>query len=115
MTAHQHAYSRQLIDDQTPVGVLPGDDTNHDGILDKFSPNPAFRYPLWEIIAGNGGAHYSAFTKEGRPWTPAFVSNQEGYCIFRTHGKALSLTAYSLSGQVIDHVDDLMAVKRAAR
>ena len=112
VTAHQHAYSRQLIDDHTPVGVLPGDDTNHDGILEKFSPNPAFRYPLWEIIAGNGGAHYSAFTTEGRPWTPTFVSNQEGYCIFKTHGRAISLTAYALSGQVLDHVDDLMAVKR---
>jgi 3',5'-cyclic AMP phosphodiesterase CpdA len=112
VTAHQHGYSRLLIDDRTPVGVLPGDDTNQDGVLDRFSPNPAFRLPVWQIIAGNGGANFSAFGLDGMPWTPAVVSNQEGYCIFRTRGHALSLTAYSLSGQVIDHVDDLMAVKR---
>ncbi len=115
VTAHQHAYSRLLIDAHTPVGVLPGDDTNHDGILEKFSPNPAFRFPVWQIIAGNGGAHFSAFATEGMPWTPSVVSNQEGYCIFRTRGRTLSMTSYSLSGQVIDHVDDLMAVKRVAR
>lgn len=115
VTAHQHGYSRLLIDEHTPVGVLPGDDTNHDGVLDRFSPNPAFRMPVWQIISGNGGANFSAFSTEGMPWTPSVVSNQEGYCIFKTHGSSLAVTAFSLSGQVIDHVDDLMAVKRRAR
>jgi 3',5'-cyclic AMP phosphodiesterase CpdA len=115
VAAHQHAYARLLVDDKTPVGVMPGDDTNGDGILDRFSPNPAFRFPVWQIISGNGGANFSAFTAEGKPWTASIVSNQEGYCIFRTHGRALSMTAYSISGQVIDQVDDLMAVKRSAR
>ena len=115
VTAHQHGYSRLLVDNRTPVGVMPGDDTNGDGVLDRFSPNPAFRMPVWQIISGNGGANFSAFGTEGMPWTPSVVSNQEGYCIFRTQGKALAMTAYSLSGQVIDHVDDLMAVKRHQR
>ncbi len=115
VTAHQHGYSRLLIDDHTPVGVLPGDDTNSDGLLEKFSPNPAFRLPVWQIISGNGGANFSAFSAEGMPWTPDVVSNQEGYCIFKSRGHTLSLTAYSLSGQVIDDVDDLMAVKRSHR
>lgn len=115
VSAHQHAYSRLLVDDHTPVGVLPGDDTNQDGVLDRFSPNPAFRLPVWQIIAGNGGANFSAFGLDGMPWTPDVVSNQEGYCIFKSRGHALSMTAYSLSGQVIDHVDDLMAVKRHLR
>jgi hypothetical protein len=34
---------------------------------------------------------------------------------FGTRGDAVTLTAYSLTGQVIDHVDDLMAVKRHLR
>jgi hypothetical protein len=115
VSAHQHAYSRLLVDDHTPVGVMPGDDTNQDGLLDRFSPNPAFRLPVWQIISGNRGANFSAFGLDGMPWTPAVVSNQEAYCIFRTRGHALSLTAYGLSGQVIDYVDDLMAVKRYHR
>jgi hypothetical protein len=80
-------------------------------VLDRFSPDPAFRLPVWQIVNSSGGAPHFANTIAGTPWTPAVVSNQEGYCIFRTRGNALSLTAYSLSGQVIDHVDDLMAVK----
>ena len=31
---------------------------------------------------------------------------------FGTRGDAVTVIAYGLSGQVIDHVDDLMAVKR---
>lgn len=115
VTAHQHNYSRLLVDQRTPVGVMPGDDTNHDGILDQFSPNPAFRLPVWQIVAGNGGANYAAVSTAGMPWTPTVVSNQEGFCILKTRGDALSLTAYSMAGQVLDHVDDLMAVKRRMR
>jgi 3',5'-cyclic AMP phosphodiesterase CpdA len=115
VAGHQHAYSRLLVDERTPVGVLPGDDTNQDGVLDRFSPDPAFRLPVWQIVTSSGGAPHFANTIAGTPWTPAVVSNQEGYCIFRTRGDALSMTAYSISGQEIDSVDDLMAVKRHAR
>ena len=115
LSGHQHGYSRLLVDDQTPVGVLPGDDTNHDGVLDRFSPDPAFRFPVWQIVTSSGGAPHFLYTTAGAPWTPAAVSNQEGYCIFRTRGQALSMTAYALNGQVIDHVDDLMAAKRHRR
>lgn len=115
LSGHQHAYSRLLVDDQTPVGVFPGDDTNQDGVLDRYSPNPAFRLPVWQIVTSSGGAPHFLSNLEGMPWRPAAVSNQEGYCVFRTRGTALSLTAYSLTGQVIDHVDDLMAVKRRSR
>jgi 3',5'-cyclic AMP phosphodiesterase CpdA len=115
LAGHQHAYSRLLVDDHTPVGVLPGDDTNQDGVLDRFSPDPAFRLPVWQIVTSSGGAPHFANTIAGTPWTPDVVSNQEGYCIFKSRGNALSMTAYSLSGQVIDHVDDLMSVKRHPR
>ncbi len=115
LAGHQHAYSRLLVDNHTPVGVFPGDDTNQDGVLDRFSPDPAFRLPVWQVVTSSGGAPHFANTIAGTPWTPAVVSNQEGYCIFKTRGNALSMTAYSLSGQVIDHVDDLMAAKRQLR
>jgi hypothetical protein len=115
LAGHQHSYARLLVDDHTPVGVLPGDDTNQDGVLDRFSLDPAFRVPVWQIITSSGGAPHFANTVAGAPWTPAVVSNQEGYCIFKTRGHALSMTAYALNGQVIDHVDDLMAVKRHQR
>lgn len=115
IAGHQHAYSRLLVDDRTPVGVFPDDDTDRDGVLDRFSPDPAFRFPVWQIVTSSGGAPHFADTVAGTPWTPAVVSNQEGYCVFRTRGGTLSLRAYSITGQEIDRVDDLMAVKRTPR
>ncbi len=112
VAGHQHGYSRLLVDSTTPVGILPQDDTDGDGVLDRFSPNPDFTLPVWQIVSGNGGANYYAYAREGKPWTAETVSNQEGYCIFRTRNDTISMTSYALSGQVVDHVDDLMAVKR---
>lgn len=115
VAGHQHGYSRLLVDRTTPVGLPATDDTNGDGILDRFSPNPEFRHPVWQIIAGNGGANYYHYSAEGKPWRSVRSSSQQGYCVFRTTGRAMSMTSYALTGQVIDHVDDLMAVKHPPR
>lgn len=116
VVGHQHCYSRLLIDQTTPVGLPDRDDQDGDGVLDRFSPNPGFRRPLWQIVAGSGGANYYNYEKPGnKPWVPVAISNQDSYCIFRTQGNGMSMTAYALNGQVLDHVEDLMAVKRAPR
>ena len=112
LVGHQHAYARQLVDRKTPVGVYPQDDLDGHGVLDRFSPDPSFRFPLWQITAGNGGAPWDAYTPSGTPWTPEVIRSQEGYSLFEAKGEKLSMTVYSFSGQVIDRVNNLMAVKQ---
>jgi hypothetical protein len=109
LVGDEHAYLRTRIDATTPVGVPAKDDTNGDGVLDSQSPNPEFRYPTWQSTAGNAGApHYS---RQPTPWKVQKVSSQPGYCLFETDGKKISLSAYATTGQRIDHVEDLMAIK----
>ncbi len=109
LVGDEHAYVRTRIDATTPVGVPAQDDTDGDGKLDRVSPNPAFRYPTWQITSGNCGAPY--YNRQAAPWTAQAFSSQTGYCLFQTNGAKISLTAYSTNGQTLDHVEDLMAIK----
>ncbi len=113
LTGDEHAYYRTRIDKQTPVGVYPGDDTDGDGRLDRTSANPDFTQPLWQITAGNAGAPYYARTPT--PWAISRHSSQAGYVLIRADRDKASLFAYSLTGQLIDQVDDLMAIKLDGR
>ena len=110
LTGHEHAYHRTLISNRTPVGLCPEDDTNNDGILRRYSPNPQFRHPTWHITVGTAGAPY--YTQEKTPWTPEIFSSQEGYALVRADNKRVSLKFISLTGQVVDFVDDLMEIKK---
>ncbi|MHC4471706.1 MAG: metallophosphoesterase [Planctomycetota bacterium] len=112
LTGDEHEYHRLRVDARTPVGVYPDDDLDGDGVLDRHSPDPSFTHPVWHVTAGTAGAPY--YSREPTPWTPVKLSSQSGYCLFRVKGEKLSLTYYSLTGQAVDHVDDLMAVKRPA-
>jgi len=112
LVGHQHAYSRVLIDKHTPVGIPSADDLNGDGKLERYSPNPDFTYPVYQITAGNGGAPPYVYPNRGTPWTAQVISPETGYCIFETDGNSLGFTAYSLNGQILDQVKDLMAVKK---
>ncbi len=109
LTGDEHCYHRLLVDNTTPVGVLPGDDENGDGILDKYSPNPEFIHPTWHITSGTAGAPY--YARESTPWEPLTFSSQLGYCLFKATRDKISMTFYSVTGQEVDHVEDLMAVK----
>jgi hypothetical protein len=109
LVGDEHAYLRTRIDATTPVGVPAKDDTNGDGVLDRQSPNPEFRHPTWQVTSGNAGApHYN---RQPTPWKVQKVSSQPGYCLFETAGNRISLTAYTTTGQRLDHVEDLMAIK----
>lgn len=112
LAGDEHAYHRLLIDDRTPVGVFPRDDTNGDGVLDTYSPNADFIHPTWHITAGTAGAPY--YSREPTPWEPVKLSSQSGYCLFRADNDAISVTFYSITGQTVDHLADLIAVKRPA-
>ena len=109
LTADEHEYHRTLISNSTPVGVFPQDDTDGDGVLDQYSADPEFRYPTWHITVGTGGAPY--YSREETPWSPEVLSSQHGYALVAASQGKVSLTFYSITGQVIDRVNNLMAVK----
>jgi 3',5'-cyclic AMP phosphodiesterase CpdA len=111
ITSHEHVYHRTLITRQTPVGVYPKDDLNGDGVLDSYSPDPAFVHPTWHITVGTAGAPY--YAREQTPWEPQLISSQEGYALLSTDGEKISLQFMSITGQVVDRVDDLMEAKRS--
>jgi len=109
LVGDEHAYVRTRIDKETPVGVPAKDDTDGDGKLDRYSPDPEFRHATWQITAGNAGApHYN---RQPTPWAVQKFSSQPGYCLFRTNGAKISMTAYTTTGQAMDRVEDLMAIK----
>ncbi len=110
LAGDEHEYHRLLVDRTTPVGVMAQDDTDGDGILDKYSPNPEFLYPTWQITAGTAGAPY--YAREKTPWEPDLLSSQTGYCVFHADQNRISLTFYTMTGQKLDFIEDLMAVKK---
>ena len=112
LSGDEHEYHRTLVDATTPVGVWPDDDTDGDKVLDRYSPNPRFVHPTWHITAGTAGAPY--YAREETPWTPTVLTSQHGYCLFEADQQALSVSFYSMTGQLVDHVPDLMAVKRVS-
>ncbi len=109
LTADEHEYHRTLITSETPVGVFPADDTDGDGVLDQYSSHPDFTYPTWHITVGTGGAPY--YSREDTPWRPEILSSQHGYALIHADEQGISLKFISITGQVVDDVPDLMAVK----
>ena len=117
LTGDEHAYHRIRIDSAMPVGMpdVPSDDSDGDGIVceagETCSPNPAFTYPTWQVTAGTGGAPYYAL--QDMPWRDNVVafSSQTGYCMFEAKRNRISMTVYTITGQKIDYVRDLMAIK----
>ncbi len=110
LTSDEHEYHRTLITSRTPVGVYPKDDTDGDGILDKYSPDRKFKYPTWHITVGTAGAPY--YSREETPWQPVVLSSQEGYALIEAFKNRVSLKFISITGQVVDKVANLMAVKK---
>lgn len=112
LSGDEHEYHRLRVDKNTPVGVMARDDLNRNNKLDdgRISPNPAFEHPTWHVTAGTAGAPY--YAREETPWTPTILSSQAGYCLFQATAEKISLTFYAMTGQVVDHVDDLMAIKK---
>ncbi|GAB4370229.1 MAG: hypothetical protein Kow0042_12350 [Calditrichia bacterium] len=109
----EHAYHRTVITDKTPVGVFPRDDLNKNSILDEgqFSPDEQFRYPTWFIVSGGAGAPY--YVQEKVPWSDwvKFYSSHYNFLIFRAYADRVKLEVYTLTGQLLDAVDDLLEIK----
>ncbi len=112
LVGDEHAYHRVKIDSSTPVGIPEKDDVDGDGFLDRYSSEPDFTYPTWHITAGTAGAPFYAQQKV--PWENyiVFFSSQTGYCLFKVDDGKMSMTFCTITGQALDHIDDLMAIKR---
>ena len=108
LAGDEHEYHRLLVTKETPVGVV-SDDLDGDGILDRCSANPEFKHPTYQLTAGSGGAPY--YSRQDTPWEPQVLSSQHGYILFEADERGISATFYAVTGQAVDHVPDLMAVK----
>ncbi len=101
----EHNYSRALITSQTPVGIPAVDDTNGDGKLDRFSPNPDFQYPVWQLISGGMGAPY--YEREHPPWDGAVkkFTSLQNFVLFSVEGKKVFIEVYSNTGKLIERTE----------
>jgi len=125
--SHEHAYHRILITGQVPVcdparagQSLPA----REGVpAEPCATLADLRYPTWFITSGGAGAPY--YSESPTPWNVFwkkraggpqgrgyFFTSQENLAIFRADRRAISLTVYNATGQVIDRIDNLMAVKK---
>jgi hypothetical protein len=111
LAGDEHAYHRIKIDSSTPVGIPDIDDLNGDDVLDRYSANPEFIYPTWHITAGTAGAPF--YAQQDAPWKENVISfsSQTGYCLFIVAQEKISMIFYTLSGQKIDSIDNLMEIK----
>jgi len=121
-TSHEHGYHRTLISKHTPIGVCnqeegskkcQQDDTNGDGILDQYSTNPKFTNATWHIMCGGAGSGFNAEDEGATPWRPQRVTSHTGYVLIETSEDKVGMKF--IGGplrQVLDELDDLMAVKQ---
>ncbi|MHB8066573.1 MAG: purple acid phosphatase family protein [Desulfobaccales bacterium] len=125
--SHEHAYHRTLVTRQVPLGDPAHDGQNGDGRIcasgEGCSPLRALAYPTWFITSGGAGAPY--YSEMPTPWNrywkklsgvarppEYFYSSQENLTIFQADRKKISMTVYNASGQVIDRINNLMAVRK---
>jgi hypothetical protein len=139
LASDEHNYSRMLLTPETPAGdparddpgvppigsVPPAGDGDGKLNLDRLSPLPGLRRPIWLVISGGAGApHYA---EEASPWNTWWKANgdrcrEDAGCyrfsplnhwiLFEDDGRKVSLRCYSPAGDVIDEVDDLVDALR---
>lgn len=127
----EHSYHKLLVDKNVPVGVPAIDDTNGDGVVagkgETCSPLAGLKYPTWYLVCGGAGAPY--YSEQAAPWNTYwknytgdypnhtsqrgcyYYSSQENIFIFRASDTVISMTVYNPYGEIIDRIENLMAVK----
>ncbi len=132
--ADEHAFHKTLIDKNVPIGDMKKDDKNNDGIIGKdnesISSLSDLKYPVWYLVSGGGGAPY--YAAEPAPWNDYwkknmnkykkeehtsmrgcfYYSSQENVIMFSADKNKISAEIINPYGDVIDKIDDLMAVKK---
>ena len=127
----EHSYHKTLIARCVPNGDPKLDDPEGKGFVCRegfgCSPLSSIRFPTWYITCGGAGAPY--YNEELTPWNAFwkqnpgicppntsmrgcfYYSSQENFLLFRANKKKISVTAYNPYGDIIDTIDDLLAVK----
>lgn len=122
----EHGYSKVMIDRDVPVGDLSEDDKDGDNIIDgklgmKASPMEELQYPVWYFVGGGFGAPY--YNRQPTPWNQYWLDQQDdgtyfkyssrsNILLFSVEERTMSVKVYSPYGELIDQVDDLMAVQK---
>jgi hypothetical protein len=128
----EHSYHKVLIDKNVPVGVPgPDDPDGSNRVCQKggtCSPLKDLKYPTWYLVSGDAGAPY--YSEGPTPWNTYwkqytgtypdhtsmrgcyYYSSQENFFVFKVNKEGLSLTVYNPYGEIIDTIEDLMAVKK---
>ena len=123
MTGDEHGYSRVLVDSDVPVGDITKDDKNGDGVISEeegYSTLSSLENPVWYISAGGAGAPF--YAEEFTPWQEYWneqddpligfkYSSQEHTVVFDVTDEGIAMEAYSIYGEPIDRIDNLMDVK----
>ncbi|KPA17627.1 phosphohydrolase [Candidatus Magnetomorum sp. HK-1] len=112
-SSHEHGYHRTLISKYTPLGVFPDDDRNDDGVLEEpYSSNPKFKHATWHIMCGGGGSGFNSEVLGSTPWKPQRITSHTGYVMLETNDDKVGMKFIGgLAREVLDELDDLMAVK----
>lgn len=131
LASHEHCYAKLLINKEVPIGDPAGDDGNGNGILcesgEGCSPLRELRYPTWYIVSGGAGAPYCS--EIPTPWNQYWkakardrrktisgqkyysFTSQENILFFQADQEKISLRVYNPTGQLLDRIDNLLAVK----
>jgi 3',5'-cyclic AMP phosphodiesterase CpdA len=127
----EHSYHKTLIARFVPIGDPPKDDPEGKGFVCRegfgCSPLDSIRYPTWYLTCGGAGAPY--YNEEFTPWNAFwkrnpnicprntslrgcyYYSSQENFLLFNASKKKISVTVYNPYGDIIDRIDNLLAVK----
>jgi hypothetical protein len=126
LASDEHVFHRTLIHRRVPIGDPARDDANGNGRLgepgETVSPLPDLKYPVHYLVSGGAGAPYYAEAptpwnrywkgrRDGRRWYR--YSMQSNVIILRAGARRISMEVFNPYGELIDRIDDLMAVKRA--
>lgn len=94
------------------LAVLFGDEHNYSRTRIDSTIHTGYQTPVWQIISGGCGAPFYVQDKSV-PWAEkveSFASSKH-YCLFTVNGDKVSLTVYSDTGQILDRMEDLTAIK----
>ncbi|ETR70110.1 MAG: hypothetical protein OMM_09063 [Candidatus Magnetoglobus multicellularis str. Araruama] len=109
LTSHEHGYHRTLISKYTLIGVLSDDKKT----IDTNAVNPRLTNATWHIMCGGAGSGFNAEDEGATPWRPQRVTSHTGYVLIETSEDKVGMKFLGgISRQVLDELDDLMAVKQ---
>ena len=95
------------------IAVLCGDEHNYSRTRIDSSIHPDYLWPVWQIVSGGCGGPYYVQDKSV-PWVKKVESfaPSKHYCFFTVDGDRVSMTVYSDTSEILDHVEDLSSIKQ---